>query len=87
MGNDVETASRICCKAMDHKEVKRRLFGNAENSGQEIIPEHNLKCFTDIVDFTEEKIKTLLGRIVDNNHHISVLSQNKDSGKHHISFS
>lgn len=78
---DVETASRIWCKAMDYKEVERRLFGNAANSGPEIIPVHILKCFADIVDFTEEKIKNLLGRIDDNNHHISVLSQNKDNGK------
>lgn len=78
---DVETASRIWGKAMDYREVESRLSGNAENSGPEIIPEHILKCFADMVDFTEEKIKNLLERIDDNDHHITVLSQNKDSGK------
>ena len=34
-----------------------------------------------MVDFTEEKIKNLLERIDDNDHHISVLSQNKINGK------
>ena len=57
---DVETASRIWGKAMDYREVESRLSGNAENSGPEIIPEHILKCFADMVDFTEEKIKNLL---------------------------
>ena len=67
---DVETASRIWCKAMDYNEVERRLFGNAEKSGREIIPEYILKCFADIVGFTKEKIKNLLGRTDDNNYHI-----------------
>jgi hypothetical protein len=60
---------------MDYEEVARRLLGEKDNDGPNVLPAEIIEYFSEVVELASEQFADLQKQVDDNEHHIKVLER------------
>lgn len=75
------SANKIWSAPMPYLEISRRLLGERENVGTNQLPPEIIRYFSEIVEFSSKQFVDLQQQLIDNEHHIQVLTKAKEDGK------
>jgi len=76
-----QSANRIWRLPMDYEEVARRLLGEKDNDGPNVLPAEIMEYFSEVVELASEQFADLQKQVDDNEHHIKVLERALENGK------
>jgi hypothetical protein len=76
-----QSANRIWRAPMDDEEVARRLLGESDNDGPNVLPAEIIRFFSEIVESASNQFADLQKQVDDNEHHIKVLERAVENGK------
>jgi hypothetical protein len=76
-----QSANRIWRTPMDYEEVARRLLGETENDGPNVLPAEIIRYYSEIVELASKQFADLQKQVDDNEHHIKVLERAVENGK------
>jgi hypothetical protein len=70
-----QSANRTWKVPMDYEEVARRLLGETDNDGQNVLPAEIIRFFSEIVESASNRFANLQKQVDDYEHHIRVLER------------
>ena len=76
-----QSANRIWRIPMDYEEVARRLLGETDNVGPNILPAKISRFYSEVVELASKQFADLQKQVDDNEHHIKVLERAVENGK------
>ena len=76
-----QSANRIWRLPMDYEEVARRLLGEKDNDGPNVLPAEIIEYFSEVVELASEQFADLQKQVDDNEHHTKVLERALENGK------
>jgi hypothetical protein len=76
-----QSANRIWRIPMDYEEVARRLLGETDNVGPNILPAEISRFYSEVVELASKQFADLQKQVDDNEHHIEVLERAVENGK------
>jgi hypothetical protein len=76
-----QSANRIWRMPMDYEEVARRLLGETDNVGPNVLPAEISRFYSEVVELASKQFADLQKQVDDNEHHIEVLERAVENGK------